>query len=83
LTGVRTGYTAVVLAYVSTAAVGVPLALPATAGDGVGLGDVSGQAAADGVPRPGHRALRVGAAGGGGAGVRLFRAAVVGADVAC
>jgi len=83
VTGVRAGHTAVVLANVASAAVRVHLALTGTASDGVGLGDIGGEAPADGVPAPCHCALRVRAAGRGCARVRLLHTPVVGADEAC
>ena len=70
------------LADVASGAVRVPLALPAAPCDGVRLGDVGGQAPADGVPSPRHCALSVGPAGAGGARVRLLNTPLALADVA-
>jgi hypothetical protein len=62
---------AVVQADAAAAAVGVALALPFAARDGVGHGDEAGQAAADGVAGSVGHALGVGSTGGGGARIRL------------
>ncbi len=80
LARVRPDRAPVVLADVARAAIRIPLALPAAAGDRVRLGDVGGQAAADGISVSGDRALCVGPAGRRVAGIRLVRAAVVHAD---
>ncbi len=63
LARVRAHGAPIVLADVAGAAIRIPLALPAAAGDGVRLGDVGGQAAADGISVSGDRALCVRAAG--------------------
>ncbi len=80
LARVRAHGAPVVLADVAGAAIRIPLAFPAAAGDRVRLGDVGGQAAADGISASGDRALCVGTAGRRVAGIRLVRAAVVHAD---
>ena len=79
---VGTRCAAVVLANVAAAAIRIALAFSPTAGDGVRLGDVGGQAAADGVAVARYCALRVGAAWRWIAGIRLVGTAVVQADAA-
>ena len=81
VTGVRPRHTLVLLADVALAAVGVSLALVGAPGDGVRLGDVVRQAAADGVAVTGDSALSVWAAGRRIAGVWLDDTSLALADV--